>query len=453
MLPINADNYTDYFVNDLYSVKDSISPETLHQAKLCILDYLGTAYAGAKLLGEKGSLLKDALGGGTGDAVLLGYKQTGSALQASFMNAFVSHYTELDDGERFGMVHPGTTIISALLSLVKQEHLSSDDLLLGIISGYEATIKIARFLQPALKKKGFHATGVCGSIGVAMGASIAMGLTKAQLKAALSAASTSAAGLLETITGESEQKAFNAGHASMSGLVAAMVGKSGIYGPEDILGGERGLIHSLIGNHSREWIPGSPGDRLLIMDVYRKPYAACRHCHPAIEAVLQIVQDSEMQAEEIDHIDVITYDLAVYGHDHKDIGSIGSAKMSIPYSVAVAILSGKAGLDEFDETRIMLPSIHSLMSRIDVHSDPVLSAQVPEKRSAIVRLKLTDKSIREAKIELPKGEPERPMTEEEIIAKFSELSYYAGRSERDTSTISKCVMNLESDLNELLAVL
>src|SRR5690606_28432317 len=115
---------------------------------------------------------------------------------AALVNGMHAHVAELDDGERFGMFHPGAPILSALLSVANEKNISGTAFLRGIVIGYEAAIRVASALQPGLKDQGYHATGVCGTIGAAIGIGAALGFSKQQLKGAFSAAATSASGIL-----------------------------------------------------------------------------------------------------------------------------------------------------------------------------------------------------------------------------------------------------------------
>lgn len=158
-----------------------------------------------------------------------------------------------------------------------------------------------------------------------------------------------------------------------------------------------------------------------------KPYASCRHCHSAIEATLQITSENHFEVDKIQQIRVHTYSAAVNGHDHKTIHGTSSAKMSLPYSVAVAVHSGKANINEFDIDSVELDSILSVMEKVDIFVDSELSALAPRKRAAMVEIETTEGAVYKAQVDYPRGEPENPMSLEEIINKFLSLSMYGGK--------------------------
>lgn len=95
------------------------------------------------------------------------------------------------------MIHLGVSIVSAVLEVAKKECLKSDDVLRGIVMGYEVAVRCARAIQPGHKVRGYHVSGTCGTIGSAMGVAFACNYNKDQLKSTLACAVSSAAGVLE----------------------------------------------------------------------------------------------------------------------------------------------------------------------------------------------------------------------------------------------------------------
>ena len=235
-------NITDKFVDYLFDKCNNINDEQLfHQAKRCVLDYLGVSYVGKKLLGIKGEKLVNQFPNVNNGSSVIGYTAIKSPDSASFLNGFISHVAELDDGVNSGIVHPGTPVLSAMFSLAQIRDLSYVDFLKGIIIGYEATIRLANAIQPEHKKKGFHATGTIGAIGAAVSLVIMQNSNKLILKNALSAALISSGGTLKALEDESELKPFNVGNAARAGLTAFLTSESGFQGPNDALGSSSGF--------------------------------------------------------------------------------------------------------------------------------------------------------------------------------------------------------------------
>lgn len=420
-------NISDIFIDNLYKIVHDGIPEKVHeQAKLCLIDYVACAIGGSKMMGVESERFFKIVKSQGGNVAVIGFDYETTLHNAAFIQAMNVHATELDDGHRLGMIHLGASILSALLPMAEVEHLTIDDVLLGVVVGYEAAIRTAMAMQPSHKVRGYHTSGTCGTIGSAMAIATAMRLSKDGMKTALSAATASAAGLLELQEDESQMKPFNLAQAAVGGITAAYAAKTRYVGPDDPIGGKRGLLAVMSENPNLEPLQDFDTVPFEIMRIYRKPYAACRHCHPAIEAALWIKNSQGIQVSDIATIDVDTYKLAVGGHDHTDIKGVASAKLSTPFSVALALTKNSANLMDFNQGTVNDTAILDLTKRVKVHVNEELTSWSPQKRAAIVKITTIDGKEFSREVDYPKGEPENPMTEKEVIGKYRDMAAYAG---------------------------
>lgn len=428
-------NLTDVFLENLRSLP--IRKE--NKIRECLLDYIGVLVAGKNFYRTVVDVFKNSIIGG-------------EIANSALLNGICAHAIELDDGHRFGMLHLEAPIFSALMAVVEEENVRREDFEKGVIIGYETAIRLASAVQPGHKLKGYHATGTCGTIGVAMGIAAMLHFDKEQSKSAFSAACTSAAGLLEMIEGDSQMKPYNVGRAAMDGVIAAYIGKARFKAPEDALGGKRGFLKVMTDEPRLEYLTVFSGDKYMIEGIYQKPYAACRHCHPSIEAALHIRQQSGFDVNAVESIQVDTYKLAVGGHDHTDIIGVNSAKMSIPYSLAVALCTGKAGLDEYTENIISKNEILAITEKVRVKDVDELTELCPQKRVAIVTVKTSNGDYCE-RVDYPKGEPENPLSREELEDKFRGLAMYGGLTEQECEEIINEVWKEDFDLNKIMKII
>lgn len=445
-------SYLSKMISKLISIAEGEKPRAvMEMAPACLLDTLGCMLAGGEIVREKLEAYIQLCGEGT--VFPLGFAQRVSVQDAAYINAVAAHTVELDDGHRRAMMHIGAPVISALLADLQNGGVKAEDFLRGIIVGYEAAIRLAELVQPEHKKHGYHATGTCGAFGAAMGVAAMRRLDAACMKDAASAALSGAAGLLEMIEGSSELKPYNCARASAEAIRAVNTARSGFHGPLDALGGRRGFLPVLGQGVDEAAFARALNDEWRILSIYRKPYAACRHTHAAVEAALKICAQNPLEPEDIRAIRVQTYDLAVFGHDHVDIDGVNSAKMSIPYSVAVAVCEGKAGLSEFTAEKITDARVLSLAKRVEVQESAELSALVPEKRAAIVEIvDAFGKSYRSMS-EYPKGEPENPLSAGELEGKFYQMASYAHRDEAWSKSVVQAVRSTPLALKELCSLL
>lgn len=426
---------TDQFINGLINLSTQGFSETVRgKAKSVLLDYLGVAVGGRKYLKEKHPEL------------------VANAPSKAFLNGFAAHVLELDDGHRLGMIHLGASIVTAVLDVAEKENLKSGDVLRGIVMGYELAVRCARALQPGHKERGYHVSGTCGTIGSAMGIAFACGYNKEQLKSTLACAVSSAAGVLEIQEQASELKPYNVGRAAMAGIEAAQVGKSALPGPDDIMGGKRGFLAALTDTPKPEFLTDFGGEEFCIEGIYQKVHAACRHCHPAIDATIDMRNDLNLKPEQIEKIEVRTYKLAVGSHDHTQIIGISSAKLSTPYAVALSIVKGSCGYADYNEDNLNDYWIKNLTHKVSVIEDENLTAQSPAVRGARVTIYLKDGNVFEAPCLYPKGEPENPLSQEELEGKFRGLAIYGGLSSVECDEVIKEIKNDNFDINKILNI-
>lgn len=293
-------------------------------------------------------------------------------------------------------------------------------------------------------------------IGAAAALAFLTGQNKNQFRTTLTAAVTGASGLLAAGDEGSELKPYNVGKAAAGAILAMRTGLSGYRAPDDPISGKRGFISVVSPNFestNKKFL--FDGDGFEIMRVYFKPYASCRHCHSATEAALKIRDGvgRNFSESEIEKITVNTYESAIKGHNHTEIPNVSSAKMSIPYSTAVAILYGLYDLEAYEENIFSQPDLHRLTKKIEIVHCSEFDSSYPEKRSAEVKIFLKDGKIFCRQVDIPKGEPENSLTEIELENKFRKLSRFGGKSEREIEKTIDVIKNFESKFDELFDLL
>ena len=447
-------NYTDSFINNI--IDFSNKPFTVaqrHQAKRCLLDYLGATIAGAQILSEKRSLYFDALGKNIGDVKVIGCGIDTSVERAGFINGLNSHVAELDDGVISGIVHPGSPIFSALIPYAQKENVSGDDFIRGIIVGYEVATSLADAIQPSHKLKGFHATATCGSIGGAMAIASMLHYSIEEMKNALSIAAVSAFGTLKVLEDNSQLKPYNVALAAQISINSVAMAKAGFQGPDDVLNGSRGFFEMLSDEINLDFLTIQKNEVLAIERVYVKPYAACRYCHPGIDAALNLMNKYKVEPETIKSIEVSTYDIAVKHHDHVIVANSSSAKMSIPYSVSVALITNKAGLEQYTDEFIYNDNISALARKVKVLSNDEFTKLFPKYSPAEIVVETYDGQRFNEKINNPRGEANVPLSDDELKNKFSSLVKFNTIKDFDSAKVIYTVFNLEKEINNIFELI
>ena len=343
--------------------------------------------------------------------------------EAVFLNGLNAHALDFDDGTNSGIIHLGSPIFSLLLPLSQRYGNTVAEVLRAAIIGYEASYTMAVSIQPKHKALGFHATGTCGMLGATLAAAYMLEFTEEERYQAFAAACVSASGMLKVLDDGSELKPYNVAKTALLSLTSLQLAKSGFKGHEDPLGGYRGFLKMMSGDEHTEIKPTLLNGTYAIMKSYTKPYASCRYTHPPVEAAIHLRNTYGITADKVKCITVDTYDLAVKGHDHTVIKGAYDAKMSTPYSTAVALIYGKAGLQEFGEDVLNDDAVRQLTAKVRVLPDDELSSIFPEKQSAVLTIETKD-GIYSERVDFPKGEPENPFDEEEFRNRYEALMAY-----------------------------
>ena len=445
-------NLTDTFIDTLYTLKSQpIPPEVKEETRKCILDQVGVTLAGAKLLEDQLGNYLDLFSGE--EATVIGLGRKASLQNAALANGISGHAMDYDDGHRFCNVHLGSAVIPAVLAVAEKENLTMDDVIRGIVIGYEAAIRLGNCIQPAHRARGFHASGTVGTIGAAIGVAALLDLDREQFKTTLAAACTSAAGILEMQENVSTLKPFNIGRATHDGITAAFVARAGFRGPQDTLEGKFGFLRAVCETCKPEVLSLDHNRNYNICGSYHKPYASCRHTHGAAYAALQAVDGNNLNWRDIDRITVDMYGQGVNGHDHTDIPSAVAGKMSVPFCIALVLVTGNIGMNSFKEDVLFNPDIVALTKKITVRADEELTSWAPKKRAARITVTMRNGEFFTAQVDFPLGEPELPMSIDDFRAKVTELSVYAGRDEQQIQPMIDMILSFDGNVADLMKLL
>ena len=423
-----------------------IPKEVMNRARRSLLDYLAVTCAGAKFQEDKLEKYFEFSEAEQGKYKAIGTGKTLALKEAVFLNGLNGHALDFDDGTNSGIIHLGSPIFSLLIPLAQKHEINVDDMLKAAIIGYEVSYTLAISIQPTHKARGFHATGTCGAIGATIAASYMLGFTDEERFKAFSAACLASSGMLKVLDEGSELKPYNVAKTALLALTALQLAKSGFKGPSDPLGG-RGFFYVMFGEEVVSIKPMLINGTYAIMKSYTKPYASCRYTHPAGEAEIHL--KSKVKPEEVEEINIKTYSLAVAGHEHREIPGSYSAKMSIPYSTAVGLIYGKAGLQEFSEETVKNAEVLALTKKVAVEADKELSDIFPEIQAAIVTIKSKGDEFTE-RVDFPKGEPENPLTDEEFKDRYNGLMEYAGVAEKDMNSIFDSVNSKKVKVQDIV---
>lgn len=400
----------------------TLSDEVLHHAKRAMLDWFAALYPGTRVAPTTQLVRAHFRELGHGRSSLPGFKTHAFASTAAWINGTAAHAVEFDDIFRDAIYHPGAPTIAAALAVAEDEGRSGLELLKAVVVGYEISTRIGAAVQPSHYRY-FHTTGTVGCFGSAAAAAFLLDPSNPNvMRHALSTAASFGAGLQQAFRSESMTKSLHSGHAAASGVTAAKAAAHGITGAPDMLEGDVGFGVAMADGPVWERATEALGERYNITRITQKSHGCCGHTFAAIDAVLLLRRELGVaRLDRVRTIEIETYQTALDVTGGADPHSAQQARFSLPYVVAQAWLHGSVRLNAFSNARLADPAARSLMSRITLKSDPVLSASFPSMRAARVRIVLDDGRTLEHFAPYRHGDPEAPLSDAELNDKFDEL--------------------------------
>ena len=392
-----------------------LAPEVLHHAKRAVIDWHAALYPGAVV--APATLLEKSLAEelGQGDAFLaLGRRATTRV--AALINGTAAHTVEVDDIYRDGIYHPGAPTIAAALAVAETKRLSGAAFLRGVVVGYEISTRIGAAMGRAHYKH-WHNTGTIGCFGAAAAAAELLQLNQKQFSHALATVATFAAALQQAFRMDSMSKPLHAGRAAEAGVTAALAAQAGVTGSLDCIEGfgramgdgpdwEKALATLEIDSH--------------ITKMTFKNHACCGHTFAAIDGALEVKK--RLPLENVRSVKIGTYRAGLEVAHYEDPRTPAEGRFSLKYVVATALTHGSVRLAAFEPERLNDPATRALMKKMSVEIDPQLDASFPAQRAARVRIQLEDGKSEEHLQPTRKGDPDMPLSDQELNEKFLELA-------------------------------
>lgn len=410
------------------------------RAALHLIDWTGCAVAGAAE--PAGAIFRaDAADQPAGPATVVGGGRT-TLRAAAFANGAFGNALEMDDVHRLAILHPGPVVIPAALALAQARAVSGTALLDAIVRGYEAMIRLGRALGPAHYRQ-FHPTATAGPFGAAAAAGDLLGLDDEQLVSALGNAGTQAFGLWQCRHEPVMTKQLHTARAAEAGLAAALLAARGLTGPRLILEGPQGLFAGMAADARPERVIDEPHAPWLLAETSIKPWPACRHAHPAIDAALMLRERTG--PERIGAVEIVTFADALRFCDRPRPTTPLEAKFSLQHAVAIVLLDGAPTLGGFTHAAIARQDAAALRARIRVAAGEPFVSRYPAHFGAAVAVTLSDGRRFEAEVADALGDPENPLPDERLIAKAVMLMQAGGFDAARAEAVMAAALALAED--------
>ncbi len=433
---------------------EDLPPEVVTRTEELFLDWLASALAakGMHPIPQFEAFTR-AMGPSDGRCEVLVSRTRSSAYFAAWVNAASSHLVEQDDLHNSSVLHPATVVFPAALAAAQDVGASGAELIAASVAGYEAGIRIGEFLGRSHYRI-FHTTATVGTLAAAVAVGRLLKLTPAQMVHALGSAGTQAAGLWEFLRDAADSKQLHPAHAAASGLAAAYLARDGVTGAQRILDGAKGLAAGMSSDADPARLDAGLGHRWALLETSFKFHASCRHTHPAADALLAVMHEHRLAADDIAKVVTRVHQGAI------DVlgavvlpTTVHQAKFSMGTVLGLLAVHGTASLDAFRDHALTDARVAAFRDKVSMVLDPEVDQAYPQRWLGRVEVTTRSGETFHGAIDEPKGDPGNTLSRAELADKTRRLARFSGAAtENEVEALIERVWQLHAatDVSRLL---
>src|SRR5580692_5737929 len=396
-----------------------------------LLNWVGVAIGGSRHQTVDIAVAALAPFSGPAQASLFGRRERFDIMNAAFLNGVSSHIFDYDDTHLKTIIHPAGPVASAIIALSELQPVSGKDFLNALVLGVETECRIGNAVYPNHYDVGWHITGTAGVFGATAAVGKLLGLSEQQMVWALGLAASQPVGLRESFG--SMNKSFNPGRAASNGIFAAVLAAKNYTSSNGMIEAKRGWANTISTKQDFQEITEGLGERYeAALNTY-KPFACGIVMHPAIDAAIQLRNECQITADQIERIELRVNPLVLELTGQKTPHEGLEGKFSIYHAVAVAIVEGAAGEKQFSDRAVQDATLVGLRTRVVPVVDPSVKPEQVEMSIALTDGRKLDKSIQHAI-----GSLEAPMTDHDLETKFTDLAEGILKPEQIQKLIGLC---------------
>ena len=404
---------------------DDIDANSVDAAKRFLYDSLGCALGGFQTGDVK--IFLDYLRemGGTGPCTVVGAGDKLDPVSAAMLNALMIRAMDYNDIYwKQDPSHP-SDLMSAPLALAERGHMTGKDLIVGIVLGHEIEMRLCHVAVPGIRERGWHhATLTAYASPIVAGRML--GLTWPQMQHAIGIASCHSFTLGCAVAGKlTMMKNTVSPMATRDGVEAALLAQKGYTGPEGVIEGKEGMVHCLGQAWDLSWLTDGLGDKFMIAQCGMKAFPTEALTHSPITATLYLIRKHDLKAEDVREVHIesiaraadILSDPSKYNPQSKE-----TADHSLPWCIAAALADRMVTPQQFKEQKLHDQRLRAQLNKVKVVANPEFERAFPAKQCTNVTITTTAGQSYSHRIDVPKGDPRDPMTEEDLRIKFDALA-------------------------------
>ena len=362
-----------------------------------------------------------------GSCTILGQDVTTTPQHAAIVNGAYAHTLNLMDVHRWSApTHICPGVFPAVFALAETRPVSFPDFAVAVAVGVEGIAKLGMALNVG---QGVIDTTDANAPGAALAGAKLLELDRDGHTDALGIGAYLAVGgtiSLELTSPGYWCRPMLSGWQPGTGVISALLAREGLRGSPRILEAPTGFLNA------RSLVPDPAplsqlGDPFEVTRVGLKPYPTTRYLHSEIEALLRIVADEDLSPADVEKVVIEkprSMHLVTGTDDRRDPTAPEVARLSSFFFAAKVVKDRRAWLDALEPASLHDPTTKQLMDRVECRPAADLDAFFPEGLPARVTVEKGDGTSSTHTIHHPQGEPERPLSEAQLMTKYNDLYDY-----------------------------
>ena len=341
---------------------------------------------------------------------------------AALANGILANAADNDDTHKRALLHTGSVVVPPALALAQTGRLTGRDLIVALVAGYEVAVRVGMAVMPTHYRY-WHSTATNGTFGAAATAAKALKLDVDGVHRALGLAGTQAAGLNTFFESGDMTKSIHPGKAAFNGILSAQLAQLGATSPPAILEHPKGYLNAFSTEPKpQKLVEGLDG----VEEALRRRGLEGDSPRPGREAVAfgreggVSPEKHAIDPAQIARITNETYNTVKSHFSNKDVSTVMAARVSVPYCIAIAAIDGRLTQAQFSPARINDPLLRAVLAHTEVIADAELNKLYPDKFPARVTITLKNGASFQETVLFPKGDPQDPLSADELDVKFRE---------------------------------
>ncbi|MEO5764566.1 MAG: MmgE/PrpD family protein [Casimicrobiaceae bacterium] len=393
--------------------------DVVEQAQRCTLDLIGVAAAGSRTTGARlvNAYASSQFAGRDREARILFDGARAGLAGAAFAGATTIDAFDAHDGHVLTKGHAGVAILPALLAyfdggIAPPADIDGREFLTAIALGYEIATRAGIALHATVPD--YHCSGAWSSLACAALGGRWLGFDEPRIRHALGIAEyLGPRGQMLRLCDYPTMLKDGSGWGAQVGVSSALLAQSGFTGAPAL---------TVERDDAREFWRDL-GTRWRIREQYFKAYPVCRWAQPATEAALALQRAHGFRDADVAAIAIESFREAIdLGSQCRYPATTDEAQYSLPYPVAAALVFGRLGAAEVDGAALSDPRTRRLLEAITLTEDAEFSRRFPAQRWARVRIMLRDGRTLVSEPAQARGNPENPLADDELRAKYRDLA-------------------------------